>query len=362
VERPVGLGQTGWQGYRSFRVASIERETTDCVSVYLEAVDRKPIAPYWPGQHVAIRTRIAATGQPPVRCYSLSDAPSPDHYRLTVKAVAAGDGGPGLVSHWINHRLREGEIIDLKAPTGSFYLDVTQHHPIVMIAGGVGITPMMSMVRTLALLRSQRPVLLFHASRNSAEQIFQRELADLAQRLPRLSLINCYSQPLPADRLGVDYHVAGRITVDLIKQCLRSPQFDFYMCGPAGLMQDLAAGLIEWGTPPERIHTEAFGPSSLARPSPLASDSPSARATHNVTFARSKVTAQWSPSHASLLELAEACQVPVSFGCRAGSCGSCLVPVVSGEISYDAMVGTTCPPQTCLMCLAKPAGDVVLEL
>lgn len=352
-----------WNGYRTFRVSRLVQETNVCSSVYLQAEDGKPIVSFQPGQHLTLKLAIAGEPKPVVRCYSLSDRPAQDFYRITVKSTSATAPGPvGRVSNFINKSLTENDRIEIKAPSGHFVLDEESNDPIVLLAGGIGITPMMSMVNHLIATRSERMILLVYGAKNTADHTFKKTLQRLSRNNANLHIVNCYSQPGPDDVEGEDYLVKGFASVDLLKNVLPNNQCQFYLCGPPAFMESLHAGLMEWGVPDRRIFFEAFGPASVGRsrttPSlPVSSDELGA----SVRFRKSNISVQWDSSHQSLLELADSSDAYIDSGCRAGSCGTCQTGLLKGKVTYPENHAIDCPPGMCLACIARPDGPIELD-
>ena len=231
----------------------------------------------------------------------------------------------------------------------------------VLIGGGIGITPLFSMLATLAQQRSRRTVWFFYGMQNRREQLFPAELAALLRDHPHFNVRLCHSRPDPGDRLGTDYHQAGRITVELLRRELPSSNFRFYYCGPGPMMAELAAGLKAWGVPESHLHCEAFGPLSFKRPGPTGGEVIAAAKAPLVSFRRSGRTLPWDGTCATLLDLAEQAGIAIPSGCRAGNCGTCAVAVQAGETAYLQPPGFVPEARTCLTCLAQPKGDLVLE-
>lgn len=377
VASPSGNTSDSWTGYRTFRVSKVVSETKDIVSVYLKPEDGKAIASFLPGQHLTIRVPVPGLAKPLVRCYSLSSAPHPDHYRISVKAITtplpseAGSESPkfhhGVVSHFINKSMCAGDRVEVKAPSGHFVLDESSELPVVLLAGGIGVTPMVSILQHLRSINSSRMVLLLYGVRNSAEHAFAEVIKQVTETRKNFHVINCFSRPLPTDVPNQDFQVGGVVSVDLLKQVLPNNHCQFYLCGPPPFMESIHKGLVQWQVPESRIFCEAFGPASMvtAKYSDVeTSDSIAAKYEQldPVTFRRSDQTVLWSANHDSLLELAEAHGITPDSGCRAGSCGSCETQIVAGKVKYPAGQAVDCQPGACLLCLAKPDGAVELDL
>lgn len=354
-----------WQGWRKFRVKSKRTEIDGCHSIYLVPHDGKPLPSFKPGQFLTFSIRLPGERKPVVRCYSLSDAPNSVFYRCTVKKVPPREPHPpGVVSSFFNDELGEGDLLDVKAPRGGFCLDMTREDPIVLLAGGVGITPLLSMINTVAATESRRTVHMFCGFQNSEDHLFKRHLELLNENYHNLHIHTAYSAPLETDVQGKDYTSVGYVTLDLLKEKLPSNNFEFFMCGPGPFMNSLDSILKGWGVPADSIHSEAFGPASIAKPKPTKSApgvaKPKAPETVAVRFARSDVTVHCDPSE-TLLDLAEKHSVTIDSGCRAGNCGTCAVAVKNGEVKYTQAPDADVEDGTCLTCIATPESDLELD-
>jgi hypothetical protein len=352
-----------WKGVRKFEVSRKVDEGGGITSFYLAPHDRKKLPAFQPGQFLTFELDIPGPGKRTVRCYSLSDSPGKEYYRVSIKKIAPCPEKPsgGLSSCYFHDKIEVGDILDVKAPGGHFYLDMTRESPIVLIGGGVGLTPVLSMLNAVAESGSPRQTWFFYGVRNGAEHIMADHLRTIAREHEHVRLHVCYSQPAPGDQAQRDYHWPERVSVDLLKRVLPSSNFDFYICGPPAMMESLVPGLKEWGVPKERIHFEAFGPASVKStpaPAPLEAASASGIA---VEFSKSGKKAQWTERFASLLDLAEAHGVAIDFGCRAGNCGTCKTAIKSGEVQYTNDPGETPEEGSCLACVSVPKGPLVLN-
>lgn len=350
----------GWSGLRKFKIDRKVPEGGDICSFYFIPHDGKPIPPFRPGQYLTFSLKVEGKDKPVVRCYSLSDSPlQRDYYRISVKKVSPLGQGSGH----LHDKLTEGDIVDLKAPSGAFFLDTSKHNPIVLIGGGIGITPVLSMLNSIVESGSKREVWFFYGVRNSEEHIMAEHLRRLDSEHENIRMHICYSNPAEEDRQGTDYHHDERVSVDLFRRLLPSNNYDYYMCGPPPMMSSVVEDLKEWGVPDSQIHFEAFGPASVKtqkKPEPDQTETASS-AEFEVTFARSGKTATWTRAAGSLLEFAEDNGVNLDFGCRAGSCGTCVTAVKSGEISYLDDPSSEPEAGTCLACIAEPASALVVD-
>lgn len=356
-----------WNGFRKFVVRRKVMECEDVCSFLLAPHDTRPLPAYKPGQYLTFRLPNPLGGTPLVRCYSLSERHHPDYYRVTIKRAAAAPGSGqagGLSSSYFHDQVKEGDIIDVRAPAGNFVLEPAESDPVVLIAGGIGLTPIYSMLDTLVHMRSRRPIWLFYGLRNRHDHVFRQELAILARDNPHINVRVCYSRSGANDVHGEDYQVQGRVTVELLRRTLPSNNFRFFYCGPGPMMEALTAGLKAWGVPEAHLHFEAFGASSVqlvTQATALAEPAKAAPHTHMVTFRKSGVTKAWDPAQGTLLNLAEQAGIAIASGCRAGNCGTCVVALHAGEVGYVHAPGVPLEARTCLTCLAHPKGDVTLD-
>ena len=359
------VGKASWKGFRAFRVDRLVKETDVCTSVYLVPDDGKPIVSFRPGQHLTFRFQIPGQSKPVVRCYSLSDGPGKSYYRISVKQVPPPRDKPelpsGRASTYINRQLEVGQRIEVKAPSGSFYLNEDSLKPIVLLAGGIGVTPMVSMLDQLVAQGSTRPILVAYGVNFSTDQAFKSYFEEIARQHANVNLLVCYSSPLPEDKLGVDYQVKGFVSADLLKRALPTLECEFYMCGPPPFLNSIFEGLLAWGVPEEEIRFEAFGPASIGKKKPdEAGDEAAKVEAVPVKFAASELSVSWDGSCDSLLEFAESNGVPIDSGCRAGSCGTCSTELISGKVSYPEGQKVNCDPGQCLVCVARPNGPIEL--
>jgi ferredoxin-NADP reductase len=353
-----------WNGFRKFRIISKEKETKDITSFYLAPHDGKPLPVFSPGQFLTFQFQIPGHAQAVVRCYSLSDSPyHTDRYRVSIKKVPAPrnepSAPPGLVSNYFHDSLNEHDIIDVKAPSGQFYLNMSEKAPVVLLAGGVGITPVLSMLNALVEKESQREIWFFLGVRDKTEHVMKDHLEKMGRENPNVNLKIFYSRPGENDLKGEDYHVEGRVTVEKFKPMLPSNNYEFYICAPPPMVKDLRAGLTSWGVPKTSVHFEAFGPATVKKiiAETKTEDAPKI----NISFTKSGKTLPWNPNLMSLLELAEKNGIPLDSGCRAGNCGTCLTAIKSGEVIYLAEPGSLPEAGSCLACIAVPKGDLTLD-
>lgn len=347
-----------WSGYRVFRVTHKVAEDpagTVC-SFHLVPEDGQPLPAYLPGQYLNFRLDLPGAAEPLVRCYSLSDAPRPDHYRVSIKRVAP----PGRSSGYFHDQVDVGSLLQVRAPAGHFHIG-RDDGPVVLIAGGIGITPMLSMANWSLTEQPEREVWLFYGVRNGRELVMKEHLEALAARHDNFHLCLCYSEPSPEDLGATAHGHRGRVDLELLRLRLPLKPFHFYICGPTAMMAMLVPALEDWGVPEARIHYEAFGPASLAKRKAMPGPADRTGPAPTVSFARSGRALPWDPAAGTLLEFAEANGIHVNSGCRAGGCGSCQTTIRGGEVTYRQAPDFDPEPGTCLLCVAMPKSDLTLE-
>ena len=365
--REAEQAQTGWNGIRKFAVVKKIRECDDVNAFYLKPHDGRPLPQFKPGQYLTFQLDLPGRDKPLIRCYSLSDSPhQKEYYRVTIKKEKSPPDKPelppGAGSSFFTDTVKEGDILNVKAPTGHFFLDMTKTNPIVLLAGGVGITPMLSMANAIAASGSKREVYFFFGVRNVREHIHKAELEKLAAENDNIHLHIAYSKPSEKDVKGKDFHSEGRVGIELLKEILPSNNFEYFLCGSGAFMKSLTDGLEAWGVPDKDVHFEAFGPATVKKKTVAPSPSETVHLQKvNVTFARSNKTVRWEPSLENLLEFAKAQGVKIDSGCCAGSCGSCVVAIKSGDVDYLKKPGATPEAGSCFTCVCRPKNDLVLD-
>jgi ferredoxin-NADP reductase/MOSC domain-containing protein YiiM len=350
-------------GFRPLRVARTNRESSSIVSLVLESVDGRPLTVPLPGQFVVVRLRPQADAPAVLRCYSLSDLPDAGRYRIAVK-----EEPHGIASAYLSRQVRAGDVLDVSAPRGAFILQPGER-PVVLLSAGVGVTPVMAMLYALAAHASPRSVCWIYGARNRLDHPFAQEARDLLAKLPRARSYIQYSRPDATDQLGVDFDAAGRLTATILKGLDVSRESDFYLCGPPTFLEDFKAGLAGWAVAPDRVHTETFGSGQSVTPgvkeSPrLQSHAPPGPPGKGprISFARAGLTVCWDPQFQSLLELAEACDVPVRWACRTGVCHTCECGLISGSVTYDPEPLEPPAAGNLLTCCSRPLEDLVIDI
>lgn len=360
-----------WSGTRKFQVVERQHENANgsICSFYLFPCDKQPIPTFRPGQFLSFEFPLKGSLHPAIRCYSISSSPTERRfYRITVKRVGPPDHAPssvppGMISNFLHDRFAQGSVLDAYAPNGSFFLNQNSARPIVLIAGGVGVTPLISMLSWLLATNARREIWLFYGVRNGAEHAMYDDLKVLAKTRANFKAVTFYSQPSHSCRKGIDYDVEGHVSVAVMKRLLKSSSYEFYVCGPSSMMETVTSDLQSWGVPRDDIKLEAFASDSLVNSAANEGNTTADHAKpHRVHFARSKKTVSWTPSTKSLLELAEASGIKPRFGCRSGNCGTCSSGIKDGQIGYIRKPGVEPAAGSCLICIARPRGDVVIDL
>ena len=351
-----------WPGFRTDASRHIHKESDSVTSFVLVPVDGQPLPLFQAGQFVVLRL-LVDPGKPPVlRSYSLSDLPAADHFRISVKSELKGIG-----SSFLCNRAREGDVLDVSAPRGSFTLHPGQN-PVVLLSAGVGATPVMSMLHALAAEKSQREIWWIYGARNRVDHPFAEESRSLLKQLSRGRGYIVYSRPAATDHVGADFDASGHIDIALLERIGVSRNSDFYLCGPSSFLQNMRDGLRNWGVLAENVHTEIFGSLEAITPgmaqvdhTPHLPQGPPGSGPP-VSFARSGITAAWDPKFGSLLELAEACDVPVRWSCRTGVCHTCMTGLIGGSITYNPEPLERPAPGNVLVCCSQPNAGVTLDL
>ncbi len=362
IETARMVSTSAWQGTRKFIVSDKVPEADGVCSFYLSPHDKKPLPAFLPGQFLTFQLNIPGQVKPVIRCYSLSDAPThDDRYRVSIKRIPPPRDKPdapfGLSSSYFHQQVEKGDILDVKAPGGNFYLNTSHEGPVVLIGGGIGLTPMLSMANYLAETESSRETWFYLGVINGNDHVMKEHLQILNQR-PNMHVRVCYSDPLETDVLGKDYDVKGWVGVDLMKEDLGVNNFDFYICGPPPMMNMITADLGAWGVPETRIHFEAFGPATVKK-----ADQKKKSEEFEITFSRSDKTLTWTGEHENLLEFGLAHDIPMNSGCKAGTnCGSCTTAINDGDVDYvgDPNIAAV-ESGACLTCCAIPKGAMTLD-
>jgi ferredoxin-NADP reductase/MOSC domain-containing protein YiiM len=372
LEEEPGSGNAGlaatspppaWAGFRQLTVTAITRESDSVISIRLEDRTAAALPVARPGQWLTLRVQPDKRRRSVLRNYSLSGPPDAGYYRIAVKREHEG-----VASGYLHTRLAVGDHLDIAAPRGTFILDHTDA-PVLLISAGIGATPVLAMLHALADERSDREIWCLHSARNNREHSFAAEARALIASLPRASRRVYYSRPGPNDVEGRDFDAAGRLTGSLLAELEPPRDAQAYLCGPGPFMDEISAGLAAIGVDASRIHTEPFGPAPSLTPGIAATPAraphpPAGRAGNGPTieFARSSLAIPWGSDYGSLLELAEACDVPVRWSCRTGVCHTCETTLIAGNVIYNPDPVEPPADGSALICCSQPRDDVVLDL
>jgi ferredoxin-NADP reductase/MOSC domain-containing protein YiiM len=352
-----------WRGFRPLRVARKTRETDNVISLTLESPDGDPVPATIPGQFVVVQ--LGSRPAPPLmRSYSLSGEPGDAAYRVSIKLQSGA-----AASNYIEHDLQVGDVLKVSAARGTFTLRAGDA-PIVLMSAGIGVTPVLAMLHALATESSPREIWWLYGARNGREHPFAEETQALLDKLSHRHKLICYSAPDSADRSGHNFDVAGRLDMAVVEGLGLPADGDFYVCGPTSFMDALTSGLTASGISPDHIHTEIFGgatsitpgiASPKSRPPPHSPAGPEGEGPQ-VSFARSGLNVRWDARFHTLLELAEACDVPVRWSCRIGVCHMCETALVAGRVAYSPAPLDAPADGNVLICCSQPGGDLVIDL
>lgn len=351
-----------WPGFKQMRVADIRRESESVTSFLLVSMEGQALPLPQPGQFIVLRLQVDADKSPILRSYSLSDLSAGDHFRISVKSESNGIGSSFLCTH-----VQVGDVLEVSAPRGSFILRPGEN-PVVLLSAGVGATPVMAMLHALAAERSQRQVWWIYGARDRTNHPFAAEARSLLSQLARARSYVVYSRPSTTDRLETDFDGSGHIDTALVERIGVPRDCDFYLCGPSSFLESMRDGLRKWDVPAENIHMEVFGTVESIKPglkqsdhSPHLPQQPQGSGPA-VSFARSGITVAWDSRFGSLLELAEACDVPVRWSCRTGVCHTCMTGLIGGSVTYQPEPLEEPTPGNVLVCCSEPNANVVLDL
>jgi ferredoxin-NADP reductase/MOSC domain-containing protein YiiM/ferredoxin len=352
-----------WPGFRQLTVTAITPESDSVISLRLEDPMGAALPSARPGQYVTVRVQPDKRQRAVLRNYSLSGPVGAGYYRITVKHERGG-----VASGYLHTRLAVGDRFDVAAPRGTFILDGTPA-PVLLISVGIGATPVLAMLQALAQERSDRKIWWLHGARNGREHSFAAEAQALLASLPNVEAHVYYSRPGRNDLRGRDFDSAGRLTASLLTELDPPHDAGAYLCGPAAFMDDISAGLAALGFDASRIHTEPFGPAASSTPGIAATP---ARAPHpptgqpgsgpTIAFARSGLAIPWTSDYGTLLELAEACDVPVRWSCRTGVCHTCETTLIAGRVEYSPDPVEPPADGSVFICCSQPRDDMVLDL
>jgi ferredoxin-NADP reductase/MOSC domain-containing protein YiiM/ferredoxin len=352
-----------WPGFRSLTVTAISRENDSVISIRLKDPDGASLPAAQPGQYLTLRVQPKPRQRSMLRNYSLSGSPAAGYYRITVKREPHG-----AASGYLHTRLAVGDQLEVAAPRGTFILSQAKER-VLLISAGIGVTPVLAMLQALADEQPDREIWWLHGARSSRDRAFAAETRALLASIPGARSHVCYSRPGPEDMMGRDYDSLGRLTGPLLAELDLPHDAQAYLCGPVPFMDEISAGLAALGINGAHIHTEPFGPAPGLTPGIAP---PRARMPHpppgqagsgpSIEFARSDLAIPWSSDYASLLELAEACDVPVRWSCRTGVCHTCESTLIAGEVEYRPDPVEPPAEGSALICCSQPRGNLVLDL
>ncbi len=354
-----------WQGFRRLKVVSSAPESEDVRSFTLAAEDGSRLPDALPGQYIVVRLPRQKDTPVLMRNYSLSGPPGTGCYRIGVKREPKG-----LASSYLHAHIRAGDILEASAPRGTFTL-AAGTGPVVLLSAGVGITPVLAMLHAAAATGNTTPrdIWWIHGARDRAHHSFADEVRGLVRSLKSVHSTVVYSRPGADDQRGRDYDADGHLDVALMQRLAVPPTADFYLCGPTEFMDGMRAGLQRWGVPGAQIHLEIFGAGAPLTPGVVGVDHPAphvpageAGTGPTVTFVRSGLSVPWNTRFQSLLELAEACAVPVKWSCRTGVCHNCESALVGGNVSYSPDPLDPPAAGNVLICCATPTSEIELDL
>jgi ferredoxin-NADP reductase/MOSC domain-containing protein YiiM len=361
---PAAAAHPAAPGFRPLAVAAIDQESADVLSLTMQSADDQPLPTALPGQYVVLRLQRTTGGSPLFRSYSLSGPLSTERYRISVKVEPNGAAGTYLREH-----VRVGDTLDVSSPRGSFILE-SGDRPVVLLSAGIGATPVLAMLYALAAAPSTRRILWLHAARDRQHHPFAAEVRRLMLALTHGRSYVCYSRPGSGDKAGQDFDAAGHLSQSVFGEVGVPREADAYLCGPTRFMGEMKDALATLGMAPERIHLEIFNGSESMTPGVVSAATrtphlPTEDASTGplVSFGRSGIAAHWNPSaYQSILELAEACDVPVRWSCRTGVCHSCESGLVSGAVVYGPEPLDKPADGNLLVCCSQPVGDLVIDL
>ena len=351
-------------GFWPLAVTAIDRESADVISLTMQSADGQPLRTALPGQYLVVRLQRTPGGSPLFRSYSLSGPLSTEQYRISVKIETDGAAGTFMQEH-----VRVGDALDISSPRGSFVLQSGQR-PVVLLSAGIGATPVLAILHALVAAGSTRQVLWLHAARDGEHHPFAAEVRRLMLALTHGRSYVCYSRPGARDKMGEDFDATGHLSRSVFDEVGIPREADVYLCGPARFMAEMKETLAAFGVAPERIYAEIFNGGELMTPGVVGAatqaphlPSDDANTGPLVSFARSGIAVHWNASaYQSILELAEACDVPVRWSCRTGVCHNCESGLVSGPVAYGPEPLEKPAVGNLLVCCSQPISDIVIDL
>lgn len=345
--------------FRNFIITKITTESTAIKSFYLKRADDAPLEDYFPGQFISVRVKPNGVDNGLIRNYTLSDSPKKNYFRLTIKRESNG-----IVSKHFHDVIKTGDVIELSKPTGNFYLSINNPKPAVLLSGGVGITPMLSMLEHITENEPDKKVFFLHSSTNKDVQPMLRRLKELKLKHRNIFLSIHHTKPKNDEVPRIDYDYAGAITKEHLKKLLPGTEPDFYLCGPVNFMETMFKYLLELGINEDSINYEFFGEGKNLGNQKQIEKLGTKIDTKNfkIHFTKSLVEADWDSKNANILELAESVGISPQYSCRMGTCSTCETTLLKGSVEYDPEPFMENPAGKIFICCAKPTSDIELEL
>jgi len=341
--------------FKKYKIEKIEVENSIIKSFYLKQTDGNVLPDYKPGQFITIKVKIENQKDELIRNYTLSDKPNKNYFRVTLKREEGGK-----ISTFFHDKLRIGDFVDVANPSGKFFLNTQSKKPVVMLSGGIGITPMMSMLEYISANQPDREVNFVHSSRNKKVQPMLNRLKELASKCDNINLFINHSKPNNDEQMGIDYDLEGKISQEFLSKILPNTEMDYYLCGPIGYMETMYSYLINLGISENNIHYEFFGEGKKLGTKPIFIDS--GLTNFKVKFTKSNKLIDWNDKHPNILDLAESIGLLPDSSCRMGTCFTCESRLIRGSIEYDPEPFIDVAGDKVLICCAKPASDIEIEI
>lgn len=352
-----------WQGFRPVKVLEVHRETSEVTSVVLADKDGSRLPSALAGQFVVVRCLPDEGATPIVRSYSISGASDSGTYRISVKR------GTGVGSRHLVDETKVGDELQISAPRGEFVLQPVGR-AVVLLSAGIGVTPVLAMLHSLATesAKTARDVWWIHAARSEKEHVFAQEARELLAAIPGSHSLIAYSKPDATDQPGKGFDIRGHFDLTALQKFSIPAAADFYVCGPSGFLSDMNRDLLALGVPQHAIHEEVFGATGAIEPGVKRTNTrpphalvPAATGPM-VSFTRSGLAVPWDSRFKSILEFAEACDVPVRWSCRTGVCHMCECGILEGRVRYSPKPLDPPASGNALICCSTPESAVELDL
>jgi len=340
--------------FSTFYIDHIKRESNTIQSFYLKRKDGKPILTYLPGQFISLKINTTE-GETIARNYTLSDAPDKEHYRLSIKRESLGKA-----SRHFHDFFKVGSELEVSEPMGKFHLDTTISKPVILLSGGVGITPMISMLEYTSTQQLERKIHFIHSSLNKEVQPFFERLTHLKKQLLNMKLTVFHTNPIATEKIGIDYDYEGFVSQKILAKTVEL-EGDYFLCGPVSFMEAMFKHLLDLGVSESNINYEFFGENKPLGAKPSFKDSNTTEA-YKVFFTDSKLETEWNTKAQNILELAESEGLTPANSCRMGTCSTCESTLVSGTIEYDPEPFMEAEEGKIFICCAKPTSDVEIEI